>query len=156
MKLVGQYTARGTLSETDAVQRINLFDGRFDTGYKVVDFRIWGGDFQGSSQPDVIGKLATEPGLERTTATFMRAADNREIAWAASAGSTDGGLGFAEAGVIDPDNIIVEDLYVYVRGATNTSPVNYMVVMEKYDISLNVGAYSMVRNSGQDINSQDR
>ena len=156
MKKIGQYTARGTLTEVDAVQKINLFDGRYDTGYKVVDFRIWGGDFTGSSQPDVVGKLSTEPGLENAAATFMRAADNREIAWAASAGSADGGLGFAESGVIDPDNIIVEDLYVYVRGTSNTSPVNYFVRLEKYEISLNVGAYSMVRNSGQDINSQDR
>ena len=151
MKKIGQYTVRGQLTETESVagaHRITLFDGRFNTGYRITDFRIWSSGFGSSSAPDCVGKCATEPGLSTGTDTFMNAGDNREIAWAASAGSTDAGLGFAEEGVIDPDNMIIEDLYVYVRSA-GTSDVNYYISMEKYDITDWQGALAMVRNKSQ-------
>lgn len=154
MKKIGTYTVRGQISENEVEagthgHRIILFDGRFDTGYRVTDFRIWGSDFGGSSNPDVIGKLGTEPDLPEQAADFMNAGDNREIAWAASAGATDAGLGFAEAPVIDPDNMIIEDLYVYVRSPSDASDVNYMITLEKYDITDWQGALSMVKNRSQ-------
>jgi hypothetical protein len=154
MKKIGTYTIRGQLTETESEvdpngERIILFDGSFDTGYRVTDFRIWSSSYGSSSEPDVVGKLATEEGLSDGATNFMNAGDNREIAWAASAGSTDGGLGFAEDGVIDPDNMIIEDLYIYVRGSSDTRDVNYMVTMDKYDITDWQGALAMVRNRSQ-------
>ncbi len=153
MKKIGEYCIRGQLTETESEVadgvRITLFDGRFDTGYKVVDFKVWGSSVGSSSEPDVVGKLGTEQGLADGQTHFMNAGDNREIAWAASAGSTDAGLGFGEGPILDPDNMIIEDLYIYVRGASDIRDVNYLIVLEKYDITDWQGALSMVRNKSQ-------
>ena len=152
MKKIGEYTVRGKQTENETETspngyRIALFDGRFDTGYKVVEFRVWGSNWASSTGPDVIGKLGTEPNLSPDPGDFMNADDVREIAWAGQSGGTDtGGAGF---NVVDPDNLIIEDLYVYVRGASDTADVNYFVRLEKYDITNWQGALSMVRNKSQ-------
>lgn len=156
MKKLGMYTARGQITEAGGAQRVQLFDGRFDTGYKVVEFHAWGGDMSASSNVDVSAKLATDPEVETAATNFFNAGDNREIAWASSAGSADTAFNAPPGSVIDPENMVIEDLWVVGRAPVNTAPINYMIVMEKYDIGLNVGAYTMVRNSGQDINNQDR
>ena len=147
MKKIGEYTARGTISEQDTEaglpEKIALFDGRFDTGYKVKEFYIWAVNYSGSSHPDCVGKLATNERASTASTEFMNANNNAEIAWAATAGSTDGGLGFAEGGVVDPDNLVVEDLYVYARHAGTTGPANYMVIMEKYEFNTWRGALAM-------------
>jgi hypothetical protein len=156
MKKIGQYTARGIVSEADTAagkpQLISLFDGRFDTGYRVVEFYIWGSTYSGSAEPDVIGKLSkNDDGVGASGASFMRADDNNQIAWATSAGTTDaGGAPFAET-IIDPDNMIIEDLYVYARGSssTTTQAINYLVVLEKYDITDWQGALTMARDRAQ-------
>ncbi len=152
MKKIGEYTVRGLLSEDESEtmpyqRKITLFDGRFDTGYRVTEFHIWGSSWNTSSQPDVVGKLATEAGLTTTASGFLNAGDNREIAWAGGNGGLDtGGTTFS---IVDPDNMIIEDLHVYVRGNVDTTDVNYLIKMEKYDISDWQGALSMVRNKSQ-------
>jgi hypothetical protein len=151
MKKLGLYTARGVVSEADTEagnpQKISLFDGRFDTAYRITNFKIWASTYTGSSDPDCIGKLSKNSIGTTAAANFMRADDDNQIAWAASAGSADGGLGFGEGPVIDRDNMVVEDLYVYARTTgTNTSPINYLVEMEKYEITESEGALLMARD----------
>ena len=79
----------------------------------------------------------------------MRADDDNQIAWAASAGATDAGLGFGEGPILDPDNLIVEDLYVYGRTSNSDALVNYLVVMEKYEISEWKGALPLAVDRAQ-------
>ena len=50
--------------------------------------------------------------------------------------------------IIDPDNMIIEDLYLVVN-AQDEGNVNYMIQLQKYDISEWQGALSMVRNRSQ-------
>lgn len=151
MKKIGEYSTRGQLSEneSEAVDgaRIPLFDGRFDTAYRVTGFRIWGSDWSGSTTPDVIGKLATVQGLSDAAGDFMNAGDQREIAWAGANGAID--LMIVGDSIVDPDNMIVEDLFIYVRGVTDATDVNYLITMDKYDISDWQGALAMVRNKSQ-------
>tara|TARA_R100001086_G_C11674604_1_gene213893 strand:- start:27 stop:518 length:492 start_codon:yes stop_codon:yes gene_type:complete len=152
MKKIGEYTARGIVSEQETEgglpQKIPLYDGRGDTAYKVVDFQIWAVNFSGSSHPDCIGKLSKNADGSTASTTFFRADDHNQIAWSTSAGSTDGGFSIGQA-IIDPDNLVVEDLYVYARHAGTTGPVNYMIVMEKYEISDWQGALAMARDRAQ-------
>jgi hypothetical protein len=154
MKKIGMYTARGIVSEVDTEagnpQKITLFDGSFKTAYRVVGFRIWSSNYNGSSNPDCIGKLSKNELGVTTADNFMRADDDNQIAWAASAGSSDGGLGFAESAVVDKDNLIIEDLYVYVRTTgTDTNAINYLIEMEKYEITDWQGALTMARDKAQ-------
>ena len=153
MKKIGEYTARGTVSEDDTFagnpHKITLFDGKFTTAYKVTEFYIWGSDWSASANPDVIGKLSKNGIGSGGAGSFMRADDDNQIAWAVSSGGTDagGGGGFNDS-IIDPDNLIVEDLYVYARTSQSgtADPINYLVVMEKYEISDWKGALSMARD----------
>ena len=155
MKKIGEYTARGTVTEEATVagnpQKIPLFDGTFTTAYRVVEFRIWGSDFDGSGNPDCIGKLAKNEFGTTSRNNFMRADDDNQIAWATTGASTDAGTsGFVES-IIDPDNLIVEDLYVYGRSANSSTSdkINYLVVMEKYQVTDWQGALAMARDRAQ-------
>ena len=148
MKLIGKYTARG-LSTEGVIQKIPLFDGSFETGYRVTDFKIWSTDYDASSSPDVVGKLSKNDDGVTAATNFMRADDDNQIAWAASAGSADGGLGFGEGPVIDRDNLVVEDLFVYVRSSNAAAKVNYLVELEKYEIDDWKGALAMARDRAQ-------
>ena len=152
-KYLGTFTARGQVSENDSEQgrpeRIRLFDGRFDTAFKVKEFYIWGANAAGSSNPDVSGKLATSPNVESAT-DFFNADDGREIAWGSVAGSTDTFFNSPPGSIIDPENLVVEDLFVFVRSPIDPGAVNYLIVMDKYDITETLGAVSMAKDRARD------
>ena len=141
MKKIGEYTCRGQVP-TNTTERIKLFDGRFDTAYKVTRFEVSPGD--GTAAADVYGKLMTED--LGTGARAWNWQDNREIAWASGNQITTGIKELFDT--IDPDNLIVEDLFVVVED-NNDGAVNYMITMEKYDITDSQGALAMVRNRSQ-------
>jgi len=144
MKKIGEYTIKGDVTD-NTVKRLRLFDGQFDTGYRVVSFVIFPNN-PASGNSDVYGCLATE---EVAATSEWTASDNRQIAWS----STNAGGGYAMNApfmVIDPDNMIIEDLYIYANDA-NDNPVNYQIVLHKYDITDYQGALAMVRNSSQNV-----
>lgn len=148
MKKIGEYTARGTITEADTTvgnpQKIPLFDGRFDTGYRVIEFHIWSSSTNSGNSQDVAGKLSKNATGTTSASDFFRADDDNQIAWAGGHGDTDSVNTFFN--IVDRDNLIIEDLYVYARSRdTNTVEVNYMVVMEKYEITDWQGALSMSR-----------
>ena len=145
MKKIGEYTARGQMEESTEV-KIQLFDGRFDTAYKVVDVRALSGDV-GSSGDDGSVRLSTAPiGPMPTSGDMIDFSDNRQIAWAGFNGASNGFD--AAPAVIDPDNLVVEDLYISGQHG-GSDPINYIIYMEKYDISEWQGALAMVRATSQ-------
>jgi hypothetical protein len=146
MKKIGEYTARGRV-KTGTQEKLQIFDGRFDTGYRVVEFVVWGHDFSGSQTGDVLGRLMTESNTNSSLVNFMDAADNTQIGWAGQ--SAAGGTWAAGEHVLDPDNMIIEDLYLMCVSANDTDDINYMIKMEKYDITDWQGALGMVRNRSQ-------
>jgi hypothetical protein len=154
MKKIGEYTARGIVTEADTTegnpQKIPLFDGRFDTAYRVKEFYIWGATYNASAPPDCIGKLSKNDDGVTASANFFRADDDNQIAWAGSSGGSDT-IAADKFTIIDPDNMIVEDLFVYARCASTSdvTAVNYLVIMEKYEITDWQGALSMARDRAQ-------
>lgn len=155
MKMIGTYTARGIVTEakTEAglPQLVQLFDGKFSTGYRVVDFKVWSASYDSSNNADCIGKLSKNPDGVTAAADFFRADDDNQVAWATSGGGADSAaLETLGQAIIDPDNLIIEDLYVYVRNAGgNTIKINYLITMEKYDITEARGALTMARDRAQ-------
>lgn len=152
MKKIGTYTVRGSIGDgvTDLVdgveEQVRLFDGRFDTAYKIIEFKIAPGD---QDDPDITARITTEPNLSTTIVGFWNWGDNRQIAWASNNGSTDV-IALDNHSFVDPDNLVVEDLYISFRfSSADTKLANYMITMEKYDITSAKGALAMVRNKSQ-------
>jgi hypothetical protein len=142
MKKIGEYTCRGSVPD-NTKERITLFDGRFDTAFRVVYFRIAGAN-PSSSSSDNFGVLATEEASAVSTWDFN---DQRQIGWTGAHATTFGGA-YAQDAIIDEDNLIVEDLYFY-GNSSNSQNVNYIIKLEKYEITDWQGALSMVRNKSQ-------
>ena len=154
MKKVGTYTARGIVSEDETElglpQKISLFDGLFTTAYVVTSFQVWTSNILATAA-GCVGKLSkTDTGVTARE-NFFRADDDNQIAWAVSEIETDGGgLGPFGGTIIDRDNMIVEDLFVYIRATTHETPINYLIEMDKYEISDWKGALTMARDRQQE------
>ena len=145
MKKIGNYTVRGSGID-NAITRVKLFDGRFDTAYKVTKFVVAGVDITSTSQTDVNGCLGT---TEDAPSSQWDWSDNRQIGWASARGIDAASVGDPFS-LIDKDNLIVEDLFLYLNGNASAE-VNYYIEMDKYDISDWQGALAMVRNNAQNV-----
>ena len=145
MKVVGEYTCRGTItpSLTDPV-RITLFDGRFDTGYRIKKFVISPYDMDNTNVRNFVGKVATSDDLDPREWNW---ADQREIAWAwfASDANAFSGQNFNQ---VDKEQIIVEDVYVYAEEPAGSTSgfMNYYIEFEKVEISDWEGALTMAKD----------
>ena len=134
MKKIGEYTVKGNILSPGtggASKRIQLFDGRFDTGYRVVRFEIMTQD-PIFNNIEFTAKLTTRENGDR----LFNWQHNDQIAWA-----------FGEdtiylKDVIDPENLVVEDLHIYAATSSEVL-VNYLIVMEKYEFSDWKGALTM-------------
>jgi hypothetical protein len=145
MKKIGEYTVTGSMGITDR-KRIILDDGRFDTGYRITKFEIAPGS--NASADDVYAKLATNLNVPNTSGHEWQWSSNAEIAWAKNASTGGGASGILEF-FIDPDNLVIQDLFIFTGTGTDNTVVNYMIHMEKYDITDAMGALAMVRNRAQ-------
>ena len=155
MKKIGEYTFRGQLEgQSTGVPvwtRLQLFDGSFKTAYKVTEFIVASKD--AGSANDVVGKLATE---EINISTIGLASswnwqDNREIAWASTENEVTS-VRLPSFSLVDPDNLVVEDLFITVTNNVGSGElVNYFIKMEKYDITEYQGALAMVRSKSQNV-----
>jgi len=148
MKKIGEYTCRGTLESIVAEgvsKRIILFDGQFDTGYRLVEFRVWPQDCSDFNEELTYARVATTD-IAIVAATFWNAGDNAQIAWAA--GTLDNQPALDNWALVDPDNLIIEDCFVQALSASEENG-NYFMRFEKYDISDWQGALAMVRNKSQ-------
>lgn len=144
MKKIGSYTARGQVPH-QTTERIKLFDGSFRTGYKVVGFKVAPKDVTGNNSCTGI-LYSDDDGAGNNNFNW---GDNIQIAWAGARGDFNDGL---QAGyeAVDTDNMIVEDLFIRCHVSDGTF-VNYMIFLEKYDISEWQGALAMVRSQSQNV-----
>ena len=142
MKSERIYTARGKVL-AGQVERVILFDGKFDTAYRILDFSIAPEDILTSEQCMI--KVTTE---EKGHSTAWFWADNREVGWAAW--NVPINSRFGEYNRVDKDALIVQDLFLDCS-ADSGEFVNYMITLEKVKISDWLGALTMVRNSSQDV-----
>jgi hypothetical protein len=146
MKKLGDYTTRGRVADT-GYERLMLFDGRFDTGYRITKFRVFG-DPNAETGVEGYGCLSTDIDPEMTDGGDWNFEANNQIAWATTTYSGSGAT-VSEWTLVDPDNLVIEDLYIYVREGGGAAGMNYYIEMEKYDITDWQGALTMVRNRSQ-------
>lgn len=145
MKKIGEYIAIGTITEgtyNGSENRIQLFDGRFDTAYKIVSFVI--APASPASSQELIGKLSTEPKSNVTTWFWN---DVEEVGWA-HWGADKYQDSFSN---VREDSLIVEDLWISGYNETlDASSLNYEIVLEKYDLGSDWrGTLSMIKNKSQ-------
>ena len=145
MKKIGEYTVRGSVAD-GGIDRIKLFDGKFDTAYRVVEFVIFPQDVLASAS-DVAGVLMTED--TGVPSPLWQADLNTQIAWSSVWVAGTAAL-TAPLAIIDPDNLIVEDLFIHVNN-TSSDKSNYFIRMEKYSITDWQGALAMVRSKAQNV-----
>ena len=147
MKKIGSHTIKGKLiSDSNAMEELTLFDGRFDTGYRVTFFEVSIANRVTTSTEVVSAKLATEDVANNEIWDW---GDNRELAWAAAGADANGISTMTPQTIIDEDNMIIQDLYVGAYSYSDAEEINYLIKLDKYDISEWQGALAMVRNKSQ-------
>jgi hypothetical protein len=142
MKKIGDlYTIKGK-GTMNTIEKIHLFDGSFRTAYQLVKIEIANTDpFAGE---EISIKIKTEEGTQGSSWNW---AVNTQIGWAVMNAPI--GSRFGYNSFVDPDNLIVEDLFIDFGSGTADAEINYMLTLQKYDITEWKGALAMVRNKSQ-------
>ena len=138
--MVADRTVRGQVVAGE-VARISLFDGRFDTGYRLKSIAIAPKDIL--TDEEVICRLLTEKQGHGTTWDWQ---SNTQVGWAAWNVPTNSRFG--QFGIVNKEAIIVEDLYIDMSGDSGEE-INYMIELEYIEFSDWKGALAMVQNRAQ-------
>jgi hypothetical protein len=149
---IDTYTCRGTIDEdTDGVptgKHIRLFDGRFDTGWRIEKFELRPANVSDDASVTVnlVGKLQTTSwGGVPVRYDKWHFGDMREIAWAAC--SFDSNSNYTPPmSLVDAENLIIEDMWVMINSYADANPANYYIEMTKYKIPKKLAILAMVKN----------
>lgn len=136
--MAGVRTLRGRI-DANSQRRLVVDDGNFTSGFKVKSFCMF--PLSLSSGGDVEGVL----GLDYDIASIWNASDNRQIAWACM--TTTNTTRVMNWEKIDPDHIVVRDLYLY-----NMSDIsaNYLIEIEPVTISEDEAVIALIKERSQD------
>jgi hypothetical protein len=147
MKKIGEYTTRGSILADDTISRVILDDGNFKTGYKITEFLIAPHDMDNTNARIYSAKLLVND--EQTPGLNWNWDRNGEIGWAQYSMDANSSNGPNQFSLIDPDNLVIQDLYIIGSEFASDIKLNYFIRMEKYDITDSQGALAMVRNRSQ-------
>jgi len=125
--------------------RIQLFDGKFTTGFKIRRFDIYPKLPLANEEFAFI--LSVQPLANLTDNNFQ---DVTQIGWA-HIDSNNQHKGYHVQ--LDPEAVILEDLYITCRGGTDDSFCNFIIELDKYEFPAWDGAGQMVKNQAQGGNS---
>ena len=133
-------TLRGRLTDTN-VRRIIVDDGRPNHGYKVTSFKVW-------CDPNAANGVFATLGLSYDMNTGADASDNRQIAWSGNTfSSATSSLGASLFEVVDPDHVVITDLYI---AAVNTEGTNYLITVEPVVLSDDEAILALIKERSQD------
>jgi len=124
-------------------KRFQLFDGKFTTGYRVVDFKIQDHASTGSYEQSAL--LST---TEKAVTLFWDWADIEQIGWAGFQ-APNKETQASEILMIRPGNMIIQDLYLSIYSTMDNRFINYYIELEKYTFEAYDGATYMIRNTSQ-------
>ena len=137
------HTLRGQFTENVA-KRLILADGQLTRGHKITKFVVSGDP--SSSANDAYAFLAT--GL---TENKWNWADNRQIAWSSTNMQSTGGAQVPME-VIDPEHIVIQDLFIngFVGSATGSSVINYLVELTPITLTDEESVIQLIKERSQD------
>ena len=137
-------TLRGQFVE-GVVKRLVVDDGRLTHGYKVVNFVISAG--VGGSSLDSQAVLS----LDYDAPTSWNWGDNRQIGWASQRVADVSG-GQPVFAVLDPDHVVIMDLYIQgiVGGGGGNDVINYLIELEQVELSTDQAILALIKERSQD------
>lgn len=134
------HTLRGKL-EANEVRRLILDDGMLTEGHKIESFEVWAISLASGDDPAAFLSLSNvDDGVG------FNAGDNRQIAW--SVQTTTSTTRLMSFNTIDPDHVIIRDLYIHNISA---HPANYMVIIKPIRISEDEAVLQLIKESSQDV-----
>lgn len=145
MKRTRVHTLRGQLTVTGGgvgKTQIVVDDGRINVGYKVTGFFLW---LDSASNASFAASLSMS---EVIAGSGMDASDNSQIGWVYVA--PNGSDSVLKEYILDPDHVIVRDLFIQLSGAPNDT-YNYMVVAEEYELSDNEAIMGIIKEGDQSL-----
>jgi hypothetical protein len=137
----GTKIVRGQIT-TNTTKKVQLFDGKFTTGFKVVRFEVF--ENFPTTGKTMVGKLSTQ---RKTNYGYWQWGDDEEIAWAANNNPINSRWG--DFTLVDPENMIIEDLWINAYSDGESIAMNYFIELEKYEFTSWDGAAQMVKNQSQ-------
>ena len=123
--------------------RIQLWDGKFTTGYRIVEFRIIPKVPQ--NQEEVLSLLSTEP--KGGVPSSVNLQNNENLAY--SIWGAPNQAYFSTWDWISEGNMVIEDLWISCYTTGDETLLNYYLVLEKYSMSDWEGAGVLVDNLNQ-------
>ncbi len=137
-------TLRGQFVEGN-VKRLVVDDGRLNHGYKVVNFVISAG--VGGSSLDSQAVLS----LDYDSPASWNWGDNRQIGWASQRVADVSG-GQPIFAVLDPDHVVIMDLYIQgiVGGGGGSDVINYLIELEQVELSTDQAILALIKERSQD------
>lgn len=136
-------TVRGQIQSATYNNRIYLFDGKFNTGYRILDLSIETETPQDGNE--MLFTVTTQPVSALITAWDW--SDNVQIAWANCDMPTSSRDAYFS--LVDKDNLIIEDMWLSAYSTTEAQGCNYYMTLQKYNFAEAVGALTMVKNRSQ-------
>jgi len=146
-----------TTVQYDGALNLIVDDGNFNDAWRVTKFLIsynYPHDSSAGSR-DCVGVLATHQDalLHPLLPTVIQWnwEDRRQIAWTSQAWEGDTTVGHWDRGVIDPQHVIVRDLWIGITSAlaTSTTVFNYMVELERVVLNDNQSVMALIQETGQ-------
>ena len=144
MKKIGTTVLTGQVTSNTyngSENRIQLFDGKYTTGYRIVSFKV--SPLTPTTSAEVMAKITTEP---KSTVTNWNWQDVQELAWAYW--GQDKYLNTYQN--LREDNMCIEDMHISAYNAVDDDlAINYEIVLEKYEFPAWVGTGFLVENLSQ-------
>ncbi len=131
-------TLRGRVDSLET-KRLILDDGQFNQGMKVKEFHVFSRGQGTSEDPSCI------LGLDYDLGNDYDASDNRQIGWAGQ--STSDGSRIMTFSLIDPDHVVLRDLYIY---NIRNEPGNYLIILEPVSLSDDEAILQLIKERSQD------
>jgi len=141
---VKRRTLRGIV-DSGVSKRLIVDDGRLNHGYRVVRFEIFPVDVQNGAA-DCSGVLSLD--YDGTTLEF-RADDNRQIAWSSTTVASSYAVN-NKTDIIDPDHVVIMDLWVLAYTLATDNRINYLVELEPVELTNDQAILSLIKERSQD------
>jgi len=144
MKMNRVRTLRGRIdiaSGTTGKDQLIVDDGLLNRGYRVTGFFVWGAS---GGDTSFMATLSMNP---KTLTGEMDSGNNSQIGWT----FLGGGAGASIDRIIDPDHVIVRDLYITIERAGGAENFNYMIVVEEYSITDEEAIINIIKEGSQSL-----